>query len=499
MELQFRKSTIPYLNQVLREVQNQEQTQEIRLTDGMPDIGKILCAWGQVVVRSKEWRNDSTSFSGGVMVWVLYAPEDGTQPRTLESWIPFQMKWDLPRDSRDGTLRVNPLLRFVDARTVSARKMMLRCGISALAEAFAPSEADTYLPDEVPQDVQLLRSTYPIRLPREAGEKEFLLDEELTLPPSCPQPEKLVYYTMNPEVTEQRILSDKAVFRGNGNLHLLFRSEDDTLCAWDFELPFSQMAELEGSYSPEGSVDVQMGVTSLELDVDDENHLRVKCALVGQYLVQDQQWMEIVEDAYSLGRDMDITRRTLELPAILENRSENMFAEATIPQDTNVIVDCNFLADQPRTRRNGDRIELELPGQFQVLYYDENGTLQGSLARWEGQWQMNADGDTRIGAAVQPLAGINASETGGVIHMDGKIRLDVETTAAKGMSMVTELELGEEKMPDPNRPSLILRRVDREPIWDIAKASGSTVDAIRQANNLEEEPQQGQILLIPIS
>ena len=137
--------------------------------------------------------------------------------------------------------------------------------------------------------------------------------------------------------------------------------------------------------------------------------------------------------------------------------------------------------------------------QFQVLYYDENGTLQGSTARWEGQWQMNADGDTRIGAAVQPLTGVSASETGGVIHMDGKIRLDVETTAAKGMSMVTELELGEEKMPDPNRPSLILRRVDREPIWDIAKASGSTVDAIRQANNLEEEPQQGQILLIPIS
>ena len=104
MELQFRKSTIPYLNRVIREVQNQEQTQEIRLTDGMPDIGKILCAWGQVVVRSKEWRNDSASFSGGVMVWVLYAPEDGTQPRTLESWIPFLMKWDLPRDSRDVRL-----------------------------------------------------------------------------------------------------------------------------------------------------------------------------------------------------------------------------------------------------------------------------------------------------------------------------------------------------------------------------------------------------------
>lgn len=499
MELQFKKSTIPYLNQVLREVQNQEQTQEIRLTDGMPDIGKILCAWGQVIARSKEWRNDSTAYSGGVMVWVLYAPEDGTQPRALESWIPFQMKWDLPRDSRDGTLRVDCLLRFVDARTVSARKIMVRCGVSALAEALVAAEADTYLPDEVPQDVQLLRNTYPIRLPREAGEKEFLIDEELNLPPSCPQPEKLVYYTMQPEITEQRILSDKAVFRGNGNLHILYRSEDGTLCAWDFELPFSQLTELEGNYSPEGSVDVQMGITSLELDVDDENHLRLKCGLVGQYLVQDQQWMEIVEDAYSTGRDLDSTRRMLELPAILESRNENIYAEAAIPQETNGIVDCNFLADQPRVRRNGDSMELELPGQFQVLYYDENGALQGSTARWEGQWQMNAAPDTRIGATVQPLSKANAASNGGMLRMEGQLHLGVETAGAQGMSTVTELELGEEKIPDPARPSLILRRVDREPLWDIAKGSGSTMDAIRQVNNLEDEPKPGQILLIPVS
>ena len=499
MELQFRKSTIPYLNQVLREVQNQEQTQEIRLTDGMPDIGKVLCAWGQVVARSKEWRSDSASFSGGVMVWVLYVPEDGSQPRALESWIPFQMKWDLPRDSRDGSLRVKTLLRFVDARTVSARKIMVRCGVSALAEALVAEEADTYLADEVPENVQLLRNTYPVRLPREAGEKEFLIDEELILPPSCPQPEKLVYYTMHPEVTEQRLMSDKAVFRGNGNLHILFRSEEDTLCAWDFELPFSQLVELEGMYTPEGSVDVQTGITSMELELDEEGHLRLKCALLGQYLIQDQQWLEIVEDAYIPAQDLDITRKTLELPAILESKHENIFAEATIPQETNVIVDCSFLADHPRIRRNGDRMELEIPGQFQVLYYDQNGVLQGSTARWEGQWQMNADEDTRIAAAVQPLATVNAVENGGMIRMDGQLHLAVETVASKGMSMVTELELGEEKMPDPARPSLILRRVERQRLWDIAKSSGSTMDAIRQANDLEDEPVSGQILLIPIS
>ena len=78
MELKFGKTTISCLDTVVQEVQNSEQTQEIKLTDGMPDIGHVLSAWGQTILRGKEWRADTVSFSGGMMVWVLYAPEDGT-------------------------------------------------------------------------------------------------------------------------------------------------------------------------------------------------------------------------------------------------------------------------------------------------------------------------------------------------------------------------------------------------------------------------------------
>ena len=68
MELQFKKTAFSCLDPVLREVQNMELTQELRLTDSMPDIGHILCAWGQPILRGKEWRSDTVSFSGGMMV-----------------------------------------------------------------------------------------------------------------------------------------------------------------------------------------------------------------------------------------------------------------------------------------------------------------------------------------------------------------------------------------------------------------------------------------------
>ena len=58
MELQFEKKLIPCLRTVMRQVQTQEQTQEeVRLPEGMPDIGRVLSSWGQVLIRGKEWRS----------------------------------------------------------------------------------------------------------------------------------------------------------------------------------------------------------------------------------------------------------------------------------------------------------------------------------------------------------------------------------------------------------------------------------------------------------
>ena len=75
MELEFEKEKVPYLGTPVREVQNVEATQELKLPDGLPDVGRILASWGQEILRGKEWRMDSILLTGGVMVWVLYVPE----------------------------------------------------------------------------------------------------------------------------------------------------------------------------------------------------------------------------------------------------------------------------------------------------------------------------------------------------------------------------------------------------------------------------------------
>ena len=87
----------------------------------------------------------------------------------------------------------------------------------------------------------------------------------------------------------------------------------------------------------------------------------------------------------------------------------------------------------------------------------------------------------------------------GSVTVKGEVPLEMTSESSRGFSMITGVELGEEKEPDANRPSLILRRAGDGRLWDIAKESGSTMDAIRKANGLQEEPAAGQMLLIPVS
>lgn len=498
MELQFEKKVCRYLNRAVREVQEQEQTQEIRLTEGMPDVGRVISAWGQVILRGKEWRGDCVVLSGGVMAWVMYAPEDGGEERSLDAWIPFKMKWDLPEGLPEGDIRARCLLRSLDARSVSPRKIILRAGMAAQMEAYAPAEADVYTVSEPPERVELLKRTYPVRLPREAGEKTFLLDDELTLPESCPRAQRLVYASVQPGITERKVLADKVVFRGGGNLHVLCRSQEGELFGWDFELPFSQFAQLQDDYSPEAWADVAVSVTSLETDLNAEGNIRVKCGLVGQYLVSDRELLELAEDAYSPGRELRLNMQEPELPAMLECRMETVSAEHKIQMDAVTVVDSAFLPDFPRKRRTDTGVALELPGVFQVLCRGENGELKSGTARWEGTVSLKADENSCVEGDILHQARPRAMIGEGGVNLSAETPLQITTESRCGIPMVAGVTIGEDRLPDPAKPSLILRRAGGDDLWKLAKRCGSTMAAIQRSNDLQGEPAENQILLIPV-
>lgn len=483
MELQFHKESVPCLKQILEQIQDQELTQEIKLAEGMPDVGSVIAAWGQVLIRGKEWQSDRVGVSGGVQVCVLYAPEDGTDPRTVEAWIPFQQNWELPETGKDGKLWVMPALRQVDARSVSARKLMLRAAISLLIKALVPCETEICTPGEVPDDVQLLIKENPVLIPTEMGERSFVMDEEITVPSDLPKPEKLICASLTPRISEGKVMAGKMVFRGGADLHMLYRAQEG-LHTMHMELPFAQYGELEHEYDPEATVWVKPVLTSFETDLGEDGRVRMKAGLTGQYMVCDQKNLRLVKDAYSTGRQLKINMQEIDLPVVSSQHHWQLQAECPWNGDGRV-VDTAFYLDHPRLSRNGDQQEQQLTGRFQVLFYDDENVLRSNSCKWE---------HSQAGEGSMYVCGAED-----VTAQGAQLQMFTVETDSEGMETICGLTLGDALQKDPNRPSLILRKVGKDSLWEIAKRTGSTVAGIQKANGLEGEADPGAMLMIPVS
>ena len=478
---------------VVNDGQNQELTQEVRLPDGMPDIGRVLSSWGQVLVRGKEWRSGGVGVNGGVMTWVLYAPEDGSHPQCVETWLPFQMKWDIDPSVQDGVISVMPLLTDVEARSTSARKLMVRAGVGVMLQARNRDEAEMYLPEELPEDVCVLKNTYPMKLASESGEKSFTLEETISLPASVPAPEKLIYYTLVPEVTDQKLLADKLVFRGTATLHMRYLDGDGQLHHWSTEIPFSQYAELERDYTDDADSCMMIVLTNLELEKGAEESLTLKAGLLGQYIIFEQRDITVVEDAYSPKRYVMQQTATLTLPAVLDSVSEMVHARQSVEEPVDILADVAFYPAVPRIYHDSDGVSGELFGTFRLLGEDDEGQHQAVTKQWSDSWSVLAAPNVRTETMLQPM---RAGSSNGAIEAD--MQLDVRMIADQEMPVISGLEIGEPMIAAPERPSLILRRRGDESLWEVAKQAGSTVEAIQKTNNLTQEPDRDKMLLIPV-
>lgn len=495
LQLQWEQQEVSCLRHQTGTVQNQELTQELRLTDGMPDIGQVIGAWGQPILRSKEWSNDAMHISGGVMVWVLYLPEGENQPSTTQLWMPFQMHWDFSQSYSDGFMRANIQLRNVDARVISTRKCMVRANVSVLGEALEPIKIPISTPGTPPDGLQLLQKTYPLQEISEAGEKAFLLDEDV--PFENIRPEKILCYECHPVVTEQKVLGDKAAFRGIGNLHLVYQDEDGALHCLSTQIPFAQYAELEREYDKEADISATMAVSSLEVEIE-EAQLRVKCGLIAQYLIFEQTLLHVVEDAYCIGRELSPQIVEPELPAILDSFSTALELETTLPMTPEQILDVTTWIDQPTQRSSDGTIQAELQAAVQVLYRSPDGALLSYIGHTSGILPIACGANSRL--ILTPCIGSHSMEMTqpGQTNYHFSVSVQAMATTQQSLRILSGVELGQERAGKEERPTLILKRNNGNSLWELAKQCGSSVAAIREANALETEPTAEQLLLIPV-
>ncbi len=502
MDLTFQKTSIPYLQAAATQVGVREETAEITLPEGEPDIGRVIGAWGVPVVRSKELNAGRMSLAGGINAWVLYMPADGGDPRPLRAYIPFSMGWDTPIEDQWEGLWADCRMHGMDARMSGARRLMLRGTVACEASAFIRKEGEIYSLPEPPKDVEVLKQTLPMSLPAELSEKRFSIEEAFAIPGGMPPISRIVAWQLTPEITDSKVMGDKAVFKGSMLLHLIYMTPENRLAVWDHTLPFSQYGQLEQHYDREEGLDCQLLLSEADLTLNEETQeLMLSCDLLAQCMVQQSHLLELVVDLYSPNRSADLQTAASPIRARLDRHKRNVPVEVGFSMPGGTVMDATVLPMLPKVNRNGDTAVIETPVWCSVLYYDDTGMLQGKSARGSATSELAIATGCPC-TAKSKIAGNTSLGTGSMgTSLRPNVELTVDCYSQQELTMICSASFGEKVRPDVSRPSVVIQATKPgDTLWDLAKKHNSTIEDICKANRIQPgSVEENTILLIPVS
>ena len=312
MDMELQRVTLEGYRPVAQGMLSQEETLESIVPDACPDIARIVSASGKVFLRDKELGEGTMRLTGNARVSVLYIPEGEELPRSLEVTIPFQCVRDDPRFHAGCPVLADLQAASADARTINPRKMLVRVVVAGWTAAYDRErrELSADLAGGEGEGLQKLLISRKCCIIPDVAEKSFTFSDVLRPPASRPELEELLLYRAELGAADAKFIGKKLVLKGDVQLCALYRSGEGLNQA-RFELPFSQILDM-GELPEEAEPEVAVALKSADCRAR-EGELEVALELLAQAAVWERRPVTLIEDAYCVGRPIDVERAPIQL------------------------------------------------------------------------------------------------------------------------------------------------------------------------------------------
>lgn len=499
MELVFQEKITQYPNLIFCEEREQEETVDLIIPDRYPDGAEIIHAYGTPLVYSLDLGSDSITISGEVQAGVLYEGPEG-QLRCVRGRVPFSFRREFQERGEDLQPVCSCRLQSIDARLLNSRKLLLRAAVGCSIQIYGRTEFRSFDVEEPAPALQLKRTELPLRLPLSLGEKRFSLQEELPLPGEHPEAAHLLKAVYDLQVTEQKAVGDKAVFKGELRIKALYESEEEALHSHSFTLPFSQYVSMDRDVEDcELHTELSLLSADTQPDGSDGSRLLTSVELCARCMATGVTKHGLIEDAFCTDGELSPEYVQQKITACLDRQEVRQTVELRWDQSVSSVLCAYAYPGKGLRRREGEKVLLEQGICCDVLYYDGDNRLRGCTLRGQMEHGMALKENARC--RVEQIRCAEPSCTSGTEGITVRIPVElwIESTAEHELCAVSGGTV-EALQETKKRPALLLRFTeDAEELWDIAKECKTSADAIREANALQEgQVPANTLLLIPM-
>ena len=484
---------------------SQEETLESIVPDACPDILRIVDVCGQATLSGKQAREGAAQVTGMVRASILYQPEGGGGLRRMEAGLPFTCQAEAPGLTERGTVLARPRLRRAEARALNPRKVLLRVDLAVDITACQPVERPICSGVTGPDEEGLCQRQFQGEHYQLCAvqEKPFTFSDQVRLQSGGGEAPVLLAARIQPVCTESKLIGSKLIFKGMVELYLLLQEAGGTISASHESMPFSQIIEAAGA-GEEGDCQVEVEVASVQCDQmpGDGRELDVTLELLAQARVYSRRPVTLLQDLYSTANLMEVERENQPLCSLTEQSVRPQAVRELLETGEMVrsVVDARLALGQVRQSREGKELVLTAEAWITVLYLDENELVQCIRRSIPVTCRLECPEGAKCSCFCACPGEVFAAPAAGGVEVRFTVEFHCLATETETVPAVTGAQLGEPRNGgEGQRPSVVLRMPSPgEELWDIAKAHGTTMEQILQANELEEDAlPAGRMLLIP--
>lgn len=503
MECVMKQQTVRNARKLLDTFDEKPFDGDFVLPEYLPEMAAILSCRLEPVIENRQLGNGRLIVDGNVRVCILYVDNSRSRLFTYEASQSFTSTFNADGLSDSAICSLRTVVSYVNYRAIGPRRLDVHGAFRVCATVYDTVSTD--LPTRTDRkDLCLRRCTAEHSLPAQCTNKVFTVNEVLDVGGDTAT--KVISCRAVASVSECKILSERAIIKGEIRVHTLYESaagdeQAAIYSACDHTLLYSQVIDAKG-LTDDLQTDCFVSVLSCDVRADREegtgrNVLLANLRLSASLCAWERTVTPYLADAYGTVCPTEVT--FLDFGGFrydgCTSRRLPLRQELELPEGVAEIVDlwCDSLAVSCSANLAIHRLSVHL------LAADESGVLSCYERTIDFETPLNVNGDLPQ-YHLQILECDYRRKDAGTLELSVVAELTVTDMATENFRAVNSV------FADDTHPftagKVAVRMIfaeGGESVWQIAKSCHTDADAVLCENGLKEDIlSDKQVLLIPL-
>lgn len=488
--------------------------QDCNVPDTKADIDRMIQTKGKVNLAETELMVDQVRMKGEFVFQGLYATTDTkTFLEALDLALPFEefirMEGAVPTDY----MKVEYVIDDINVRLINSRKLSIRILLTLSLQLNEEMKEEGII-DILDEDVSLFKKEIQVTDVIVNKKDVARIKEELVLPANKSNIYQILWEQISLEDVQGKLGNAKIEIQGDMNVFVLYIGEDDQTpvqyVRWT--IPINTEIEcLECEPGMIGKVNISLGSEELEIrpDMDGEERIILLEGILDCNIkIYEDRNLSYVFDAYTRKCVLTPIYKEVMFETLLGKNKATMKLEDQFQLEENqgnmlqvlsVRGNCNI--DEQERKENG--IEVEGVVISSVLFLTTDDMLPVASADYVQPFtylieakSLDENVDYQLDIGLDRI--LATPVEGNKIELKARVVFDLISFCKKNEKVMVDVK--EEPLDYEylqKLPGIVGYRVKPgDTLWSIAKKFYTTVDGIREQNDIKEEIKPGDKIII---